>query len=106
VSQALLGQLNPMFYAEVGLWTTYSLCLVVSVLGQLFVIRYLYVFNNKKRESVETPQPPPPPPPKKKGFAKMPCNEVMLKVHLVSILNPYKNDVAIKITIGLMIDHY
>jgi hypothetical protein len=30
----------------------------------------------------------------------------MLQVHLVSILSPSKNDVAIKITIGLVIDHY
>ena len=30
----------------------------------------------------------------------------MLQVHLVSFLNLFKNDVAIKITIWLMIDHY
>jgi hypothetical protein len=31
---------------------------------------------------------------------------VILQIHLVFILSPSKNDVAIKITIGLIINHY
>jgi hypothetical protein len=31
---------------------------------------------------------------------------VMLQIHLVFILSPSKNDVAIKITIWLIINHY
>jgi hypothetical protein len=31
---------------------------------------------------------------------------VMLQVYRVSILSPYKNDIPIKITIELVIDHY
>ena len=33
-------------------------------------------------------------------------SRVMLQVHLVFILSSSKNDVTIKITIGLVIDHY